>query len=187
MFVFRLKNTSTGIEVYITRTLFVIAAVAAYVYAGNVYVKYGSIGLLLAVAVFTGAILKTYRVDPLVLLGMGAVITLFTSGSVVFAVVLVIYGVFLKMMGKETTLDVNAEMIIVKHPFYERIYKWTDMNNVVLKDDILTLDFRSNKIFQSEIKHNEIPVDEKEFNQFCTKQIQRCLSVYPDLNNTNKE
>ena len=51
------------------------------------------------------------------------------------------------------------------------------MGNVVLKDGILTLDFKSNKIFQSELKENETPVDEQKFNQFCTEQLQKTLRL----------
>ena len=89
-------------------------------------------------------------------------------------------------MSKETRLDIDAEMIIVKYALYSRVYKWRDMSNIILKDGILTLDFKSNKIFQSEVEENETPVDEKEFNQFCTEQIQNCLSFYQAVNN-NKD
>lgn len=177
MFSFRLKNTNISIEIYLTRALFAIAAVAAYVYTGNVYVRYGSVILLLAVAVFTKTILKRYKVNQLVLLGAGAVVTLLTSGSVVFALILIIYGVFLKLMGKETKLEINTETITVQYALYNRIYKWADMDNVVLKDGILTLDFKSNKIFQSEVKEDETPVDEQKFNQYCAEQIQNSLRL----------
>lgn len=177
MFSFRLKNTNISIEIYVTRALFAIAAVAAYVYTGNVYVRYGSVILLLAVAVFTKTILKRYKVNQLVLLGAGAVVTLLTSGSVVFALILIIYGVFLKLMGKETKLEINTETITVQYALYSRIYKWADMDNVVLKDGILTLDFKSNKIFQSEVKENETPVNEQKFNKYCAEQIQNSLRL----------
>lgn len=177
MFSFRLKNTNISIEIYLTRALFAIAAVAAYVYTGNVYVRYGSVILLLAVAVFTKTILKRYKVNQLVLLGAGAVVTLLTSGSVVFALILIIYGVFLKLMGKETKLEINTETITVQYALYNRIYKWADMDNVVLKDGILTLDFKSNKIFQSEVKENETPVNEQKFNKYCAEQIQNSLRL----------
>lgn len=177
MFSFQLKNTNISIEIYVTRALFAIAAIAAYVYTGNEYTRYGSAILLLAVAVFTKTILKKYKVNQLVLLGAGAFVTLFTSGSVVFALILIIYGVFLKMMGRETKLDIDAEKISVQYALYNRMYKWADMSNVVLKDSILTLDFKSNKIFQSEVKENETPVDEQKFNQFCTEQIQNSLRL----------
>ena len=183
MFSFRFKNTSTAIAIYIIQALFVVAAIAAYVYTENVYIRYVSILALLVVVVFTKTILKRYRVNPLVLLSAGAIITLLTSGSVVFAVVLIMYGVFLKIMNKETRLDVNAEMILVKYALYERVYKWTDMSNVILKDGLLTLDFRSNRIFQSEVAEYENPVDEENFNQFCAKQIQHCREMYPALYN----
>ena len=42
-------------------------------------------------------------------------------------------------------------------------YQWSEMSNVVLKDNILTMDFKNNKVIQAEIDNQ---VDEKAFNSF---------------------
>ena len=56
-----------------------------------------------------------------------------------------------------------------------KIIHWEDLNNVVLKDGILTLDFQSNKVLQFETDElddeDEEEVTEEEFNAFC----QLCL------------
>ncbi|MBA4197347.1 MAG: hypothetical protein C0459_07310 [Chitinophaga sp.] len=50
-------------------------------------------------------------------------------------------------------------------------YGWDDVNNVIMKDGILTIDFKNNKLFQREI-NEEVGRDiEKEFNAFCAKQL----------------
>ncbi|MFT3681261.1 MAG: hypothetical protein QM791_13375 [Ferruginibacter sp.] len=51
---------------------------------------------------------------------------------------------------------------------FKKIYPWKDFNNVVLKDALLTLDFKNNKIRYCEIKE---PVDEAVFNEFCSQQL----------------
>ena len=50
-------------------------------------------------------------------------------------------------------------------------YNWSDFNNIVLKDNILTLDFKSNRLFQKETIDDESDCDEDEFNEFCREQL----------------
>jgi hypothetical protein len=48
-------------------------------------------------------------------------------------------------------------------------YKWNDLNNVILKDNILTLDFKNNKLMQAEIESANI--NEEAFNTFAKEQL----------------
>ena len=54
------------------------------------------------------------------------------------------------------------------YPFKK--YNWNGFSNVVVKDNILTLDFKNNKLFQGEI---ETPVNEKIFNAFTAEQLNK--------------
>ncbi len=54
-----------------------------------------------------------------------------------------------------------------------RRYKWADFNNVVLKDDLLTLDFTSNRLLQRETIDEEGDAEEDEFNDYCRKQLRK--------------
>ena len=57
-------------------------------------------------------------------------------------------------------------------------YRWSDFTNIVLKDGVLTLDFANNKILQREIEDDEEEddADEKEFNDYCQKQLAKVYS-----------
>jgi hypothetical protein len=66
---------------------------------------------------------------------------------------------------------VFARGIIMKTNFPKREFDWSVLNNVVLKDYILTLDFKNNKLVQAEIENKD--VDEKEFNSFAAFQLQK--------------
>jgi hypothetical protein len=46
-------------------------------------------------------------------------------------------------------------------------YAWQQVSNVMLKDNMLTLDFANNKILQKETETDVDVVVEKEFNEFC--------------------
>jgi hypothetical protein len=50
-------------------------------------------------------------------------------------------------------------------------YAWRQFKNVMLKDNILTLDFSNNKILQKETESDVSSETEKEFNEFCKQQM----------------
>lgn len=50
-------------------------------------------------------------------------------------------------------------------------YSWQQFRNVMLKDNILTLDFSNNKILQKETESDVSSETEKEFNEFCRQQM----------------
>ncbi|RXK85807.1 hypothetical protein [Filimonas effusa] len=51
--------------------------------------------------------------------------------------------------------------------FPKRTVKWDEITNVVLKDDLLTIDYKNNKLFQREIAPGTDKTTVKEFNDFC--------------------
>ena len=48
---------------------------------------------------------------------------------------------------------------------------WKDISNVVLKDGILTIDLKNNKLIQSVISKESADINEREFNLFCKEQL----------------
>jgi hypothetical protein len=60
---------------------------------------------------------------------------------------------------------------IKKAGFPPKDYKWDEFSNVVLKDNLLTLDFKNNKLLQAEIATNNI--NEEAFNIFASEQLNK--------------
>jgi hypothetical protein len=47
---------------------------------------------------------------------------------------------------------------------------WPELNNVIIKDDLLTMDFKNNKVFQlytDDEEDDEYEVESDEFNEYC--------------------
>lgn len=63
---------------------------------------------------------------------------------------------------------------IIYPSFPERTIPWQQLNNVILKDRILTIDFKNNRIYQNEIISN---VNEAGFNDFCKQQLKSSTSI----------
>jgi hypothetical protein len=83
-----------------------------------------------------------------------------------FALEMIIYT-FCMLLYQKRSVYVNPFLIEYKARPYKR-YKWNEISNIILKDNILTLDFKNNKLIQGEI---ETPVDEIAFNTFAKQQL----------------
>jgi hypothetical protein len=62
---------------------------------------------------------------------------------------------------------------IVINTLFSRRFGWSDFNNIILKDGLLTLDFKTNRLLQREVvdDEDEDDADEEEFNMFCREQL----------------
>ncbi|MEO5500299.1 MAG: hypothetical protein ABIR31_02550 [Ginsengibacter sp.] len=60
--------------------------------------------------------------------------------------------------------------VVTLNFFPKKEYEWNQFSNVVLKDGILTLDFKNNKLFQGEIEDDTL-IKEREFNSFVKTQL----------------
>ncbi|HVT84932.1 MAG TPA: hypothetical protein VHD35_07000 [Chitinophagaceae bacterium] len=54
---------------------------------------------------------------------------------------------------------------------FQRTILWGELTNALLKDGILTIDFKNNKIIQQQIDEANASINEKEFNDFCIRQL----------------
>ena len=69
-------------------------------------------------------------------------------------------------------LRVGIDKEAVQYPsFPQRNIRWNELNNVILKDGLLTIDFKNNKILQSEITESSALLSEQELNDFCRQQL----------------
>ncbi|HKG67554.1 MAG TPA: hypothetical protein VKA92_01705, partial [Segetibacter sp.] len=48
---------------------------------------------------------------------------------------------------------------------------WNEINNALIKDGLITIDLKNNKLFQKEIDGHVSADIEKEFNDFCKQHI----------------
>ena len=57
--------------------------------------------------------------------------------------------------------------------FGKRFLNWKQLNNLVMKDGLVTIDLKNNKLIQQYLDESSMPVNEKEFNDFCKKQLNK--------------
>lgn len=59
--------------------------------------------------------------------------------------------------------------------FPKKALNWNELNNVILKDGLITIDFKNNKLIQQLTEKRVDTINEKEFNDFCSRQIQSAV------------
>ena len=79
---------------------------------------------------------------------------------------------FLYQAAKRPLSVIVGEGSVVFTSFPKKNIIWDQLSNLILKDGLLTVDFKNNKIIQSELSSSQKPVNEKEFNEFCKSRLQ---------------
>ena len=64
-----------------------------------------------------------------------------------------------------------SEKEISFNTFPKKVLLWNEINNALIKDGLITIDLKNNKLFQKEIEGHVSTDIEKEFNDFCKQHI----------------
>lgn len=64
----------------------------------------------------------------------------------------------------------SAEHIVFNR-LLKKKYAWSEIENVMLKDGLLTIDFKNNRLFQKEIDSGDNEATEEEFNGWCRQKL----------------
>lgn len=80
-------------------------------------------------------------------------------------------GLMEKQVKFPREIGFSAEEIVI-NSLPKKSILWSELNNVVIKDGLLTIDKKNNIMFQKEIEGQVSPAMEREFNEFCLS----CLS-----------
>ena len=91
----------------------------------------------------------------------------FIANKTLLVILLALLSFFYYLSQRIRTIRIRRQNISYPALLQKKI-SWNELNNVVLKDGMLTLDFVNNHIFQVEIMET---VNEKEFNDFCREQL----------------
>ncbi len=147
-----------------------IAAVACYVYRTDNFIYLNIIAalVLLLMAIFVKMIIVKFNISRLILLSVAAMLLCVATRSIAFGAILLIYGTVIKRFYKKPFIQLNKDGILFKKLWSGPVRPWSEFNNVILKDNLLTIDFSNNKLYQVMIEHDIDETGEQEFNAFCS-------------------
>ncbi len=172
MYLFKIKADKREIEIPVTRSLIGIAFIVTLLHTNGHYPYMGytiALGLLLLFFV-TSVLLLRFKLNSLIVVGISCTLLFFATHVILFSILLFAITVVINTAYVQPQVDFNAESVKVKKTLYSKVYKWQELNNVILKDDLLTLDFKNNKLLQLGVEEKE-NFDIVKFNEFCGTRI----------------
>jgi len=99
-------------------------------------------------------------------------ITWITTGYWWVAIINFFFEIF--QIAALRTLTVTIKSNGVSYPsFPKKQIDWKELSNLILKDGLLTIDFRNDRIIQQYVEERSLSIDEKEFNEFCRQQLNK--------------
>ncbi len=75
-----------------------------------------------------------------------------------------------KILQTKSTAIFSTQNITLTKLLFKKVHDWSAVENVVLKDSLLSIDFKNNQLLQAEIAGQNPAIDEKAFNFFCSQQ-----------------
>ena len=91
-------------------------------------------------------------------------------GKIIPALLLFIMSALGFVMRRDVSLTFMEDEVVI-NTLPKKSFLWTDFHQILLKDGILTLDFKNNKLIQEELLENNNDFSEKQFNDFCKEKI----------------
>jgi hypothetical protein len=79
----------------------------------------------------------------------------------------------LYLIAKRPLLVKLVEGKITYPSFPKKIFSWSDLNNIMIKDGLLTIDLKNNSFIQQSLDETKTPINEQEFNDFCREQMNK--------------
>ena len=163
-FVFEKERKDT--ELILIQAILVIAAVAAFIYRYNNYQALGYISsaLLLITAFFVRLIIIGKGVNKWMVLAVGAALLFAATFRVLFPLIMFFYGALIQLIVKAPELWVDEKGVTSRTLFGQKKTPWEDFNSVLIKDGLLVLDYRDNRVKYLPVNQD---VNEGEFNNYC--------------------
>ena len=83
-----------------------------------------------------------------------------------------VFAIFNMIALRKPIVSITRDHIIYPS-FPKKTIQWNELSNMLLKEGLLTIDFKNNKLIQQNIAETSIIIDEKEFNDFCHQQLNK--------------
>ncbi|MEO6930866.1 MAG: hypothetical protein ABI151_04500 [Chitinophagaceae bacterium] len=85
---------------------------------------------------------------------------------------LIALGLLETIAKNDLEIGFSANQVVI-NSMIKRRFNWSDFNQIVLKDDLLTMDFKNNRLIQRMTIDEEADADEDEFNAYCLQHLSK--------------
>ncbi len=162
------------------RTGWLLCIFSALPYAATIYITPKNWGIYIVffilLSLLIGIIIdrkkkKALRFMPFLLVA-AAGLYLFSSIPYVGSLYL-LAGLAESWLSKKKEIGFSSNEIAISGMIPKKIL-WSDLNNVLIKDGLLTMDYKNNRVFQAHTDDEEdedYEVEDDEFNAYCRKNL----------------
>jgi hypothetical protein len=164
----------------ISKTSRLMVLLATLPYAAALYINPRN--LLTYIAIFISAALlisklveqkKAKTVSLALILGVIGLGLHFSTSIPYVGPLYILAGIMDSYFFKNVEVGFSKELIVKSGLIPQKI-KWSELNNVLIKDDLLTLDFKNNTLFQAytdDEDDDDYEVGDDEFNEYCREKL----------------
>lgn len=99
-------------------------------------------------------------------------LSLVALSHAILAGVLLLFMIYLRRRENGESIVVSESNVILPGLMGQRIVEWSLLANLIKRDDLLTLDFKNNRLIQVQVTNSD-DIPEDEFNQFCQRQLSK--------------
>ncbi len=173
MYTLQAHTDTRSTDVYVLRTLLLAAAVwiVAYGVSSASWFRYPAFGVLLLLAWFCRFLQVHPSMTYLRIVILGASLLLLSTRNPLHAMLFVLFAFLPRLFYGNGKILFDETGVSVPHYGRTRHYSWSELQHVVLKDGLLSIDFRNNRLIQLLIETDKTPVDEQSFNEFCNRKL----------------
>jgi len=82
--------------------------------------------------------------------------------------IFLIVGLLSSNFNQSSQIFISRDLIQLKKGVLNNTYHWNEFSNIILKDELITMDFINNRLIQLMIDEKVTKINETEFNQFCS-------------------
>lgn len=130
------------------------------------------IGALLTVLIFGSWVLATFKKTVFRYgLFLAAFAWFWLYSQYIIAILYLVAGLLEKQAKLPVEIGFDQAGVTI-NGIPRKNYTWDQLNKVLMKDGIITLDFKNNKLIQRELDDDVTAEMENEFNQFCNGHLQ---------------
>ena len=172
-YTFHIQSEGPQLDVLITRALLGLSAIACIFFGNQPYrfIDYFIAIVLVVAAIFVKKLIQQFRPGRIVIIGLAAILLLISTGSFIFAAILVLYGIAVKFLYPKNLVEVADSGVLFNKVLGNSHAAWTEINNLILKDNVLTIDFKNNRLLQLTTEPGKSEIDESSFNRFCSRYL----------------
>ncbi len=170
MYTLQIKESRPQLEITLFRALLAFAALTTLVLKtnSNYFINLVAALLLFSSAVFIEFLLVKLSTRKLFLLMVASIIILVATHSIIYSIIFLLAGLLASNFNQSSQIYISKDLIELKKGFFNNTYHWNEFSNIILKDELITMDFINNRLIQLMVDEKSTKINESEFNEFCS-------------------